>query len=87
MVKLTEKLNVRNAGLSLGILFAIMHILGIITMRLGGLKYWMWAHFVDFNYTIQNFNVLALIVGTAVAFAVGVFIGIIFTLLYNALSE
>ncbi len=79
------EVNTKKVALTLGILFALLHTIGVLLMSTF-MKYWTWVHFVTFQYTTQAFNFVTLIVGIVGAFLGGLILGWLFALIYNKLS-
>ena len=81
------KLNEKQAGLSLGGLFVIMHTLwsAAVASGIGGwlldLAYSM--HFVTSTASIASFNLVSGVIGIALAFACGYVTGYVFALIWN----
>lgn len=84
---MAEKINPNNFALSLGILFALGHGIGVLLLQLGLMQYWSWVHFVDIPYIITQFDVIPFIAGLFTSFIVGVLAGLIFAGLYNTFTK
>lgn len=80
-----EEVNTKKVALTLGILFAVLHTIGVLLMS-PLIKYWTWVHFVSIQYAVQPFNFVTLIVGIVGAFLGGLILGWLFALIYNKLS-
>lgn len=78
------ELNTKKLALTLGILFAAMHAIGVLAIS-PLMKYWTWAHFVSFQYTMQAFSLGTFVVGIVGAFLTGLVVGWLFAVLYNRL--
>lgn len=81
------KCNPNQAGLTLGILFAILHILWIIAIGIGfGQRLVDWAHsihFVECQHTILSVSAGTAIIGIITAFISGYILGWLFAVLWN----
>ena len=82
-----QECNQSRAGLSLGILFAIMHGLWAVSVGLGiakGIVDWLLnMHFIGRPYTLLPFSLTTGIIGIIIAFITGYVIGYVFAYLYN----
>lgn len=82
-----EKTNNHQTGLSLGILFTLMHGLWLIVVALDWgetfLSWWLSLHFVEDSYRIINLNLTTAILGLLAAFGTGYLIGWFFALIFN----
>lgn len=79
------------AGLALGLLFAVLHILWVISVAIGSaqgiMNWWQGLHFININFSILSFSfgkTLLLIVWT---FVIGYILGWIFAWLYNKFTK
>jgi len=75
-------------GLSLGLLFALLHIIGIVLIQWGGngLVDWMKAlHFIstDMTVTVLPFEFSMAIIGVIAVFVVGAIVGALFAWIWN----
>ncbi len=82
-----EKLNKNAVGLSLGIIFLIVHLLWIIAV-VGGfaetlIVWWNNSHFIHTNMTVTNFYIGTALLTLIRAFIGGYIIGWIFAFIYN----
>jgi len=77
------ELNTKKVSLSLGIVFAIMHTIGIIGIFVGLIKYAEWVHFINDELTVQPFSLLPFVLGIATAFVIGAVVGWLFATVYN----
>jgi len=84
-----DELNKNKLGLSLGILFGLMHLLWVILVAVGlGQKIIDWAqsiHFLAPVYTVASFSILTAIIGVATAFVCGYVIAWVFAFINNKL--
>ena len=83
---MSEGLCSKTTSLSLGILFAMMHIVGTIGILLGSMKYVEKLHFIVTPYTVSSFSIWTFLTGIILAFMGGFIIGFVFTHIYNYLS-
>ncbi len=81
---MAEKLSPKKLGLSLGIVFAAMHVLGVLAMT-NLIQYWQWVHFLKVQYVVSAFSFGTFLLGALVAFVVGMILGYVVALLYNKL--
>ena len=81
------ELNPRKVSLTLAIVFAILHTIGIIAILSGAIDYVMWVHFLTKSYIILPFDVGTFLLGLAGAFVLGYVIGWLFTLIYNSVNR
>ena len=79
---MAEKLNMQRTALSLGILFVVLHGVGVLFMS-ALMRYWQWAHFVSMQYTPTGFSFGVWVGGIVVAFVAGAVVGGLFSLIYN----
>lgn len=85
-------LNVKRAALTLGILFGILHLVGVLLIVLsnGGILGWKLAmHHVQLGAPVSAlpFNIVSLIIGTVVAFVGGAVVGALFAYIWNAMKD
>ena len=73
----------KRVALTLGIMFAIFHTIGVLLLQTGIASYAKWAHLIDFQYTIQPFSIVPFIAGIITAFIVGYVIGWLFVTIYS----
>jgi len=81
------ELNSKRTALSLGILFAIMHTIGVIAILSGALDYIMKVHFLTKSYIILPFDLVTFVLGVATAFVMGWIVGWLFASIYNYLTK
>ena len=84
------ELNKNNVGLSLGIIFAILHLIWIIAV-VGNfadtlLTWWYNGHFIEANLKITEFKFGTALITIIRSFIGGYIIGWIFTFIYNKLN-
>ncbi len=84
---MAEKLNLKKVSLSVGITFAILHILGVIGILAGLLTWWQSLHFISIPFTVQAFSIGTLIIGIIKAFVCGAVVGLIFAVVYNNVAK
>jgi|SRR3989344_870393 len=83
---MSECLCPKTTGLSLGILFAIIHGVAAIGISLGAMKYVEKLHFITIQHAVQPFSIWTFLTGLILAFMAGFIVGFIFTKLYNYFS-
>ena len=83
---MADKSSPKRLAFSLGIIFGILHAIGVLLIFAGLLQYWSWAHFVSLQYTIASFSIIKFIVGTIAASVIGMMVGWLFAIVYNKLS-
>lgn len=80
-------IKIKAAALSLGLFFAIIHLIGVILIQVGGSALINWKlglHFLSgVSYTVTAFGIGTLIIGLIAAFVVGAILGALFAWLYN----
>lgn len=84
------KLNLKQAAISLGILFGILHFVTVIfiTQTNGKIiNWWMASHHMQITYTTPALSVLTLIFGTISAAVIGAILGVLFVVIWNTFSE
>lgn len=80
------RLNEKRVALSLGLLFALLHIIGVLLIVFGDYIAWSSSmHFMSFSYSVNPFDVVTLIIGAVLAFVAGAVIGWLFAAIWNAL--
>ena len=80
-------LNTKKVSLTTGLVFAVMHTVGVIGIRIGLMKYWGWVHLVSFQYVLEKFNLGVFALGIVTAFLAGLIVGWLFTAVYNSLNK
>ena len=87
---MTNKLNKNSAGLSLGIILVLVHLLWFIIILLGLaqplLSWIVESHFVKINIEIAQFNFITATLTLIRAFIGGYIIGWLFAFIYNKLA-
>jgi len=84
------KLNAKQAGLSLGILFGMTHFVGVflITLTNGGIvEFAMRIHHIKTPLIYLPLDIGNLIIGTILATISGIAIGALFATIWNMLEE
>lgn len=82
----------KRAAISLGLLFAVLHIVWVVlvTATGGGMMGWCQSiHFLTTGaaYTALPFDLLTFIVGIVGAFIVGAVVGWLFAFIWNKMKE
>lgn len=83
-----KKISVNKLGLSLGILFTLMHLTWVISVAVLGEKavtYLAGMHFITDGFVTLPVTLGASITGIVLAFVSGYVIGGVFTLIWNKL--
>ena len=86
-IKQLNQINVKHISFTLGVLFAILHIIGTILIQFKIIRYIEVLHFMDMTYYIQPFSLLLWLIGIGFAFLVGCFIGWLYATMYNYFSK
>ena len=73
----------KRVALTLGIVFAIFHTIGVLLLQTGMASYTKWVHLIDFQYTIQPFSAVPFIAGIITAFIIGNIVGWLFVTIYK----
>jgi len=86
-----EKLNKNKVGLSLGIIFLLLHLIWILAV-MGGfaeiiLAWWNSSHFINMDFTITTFKIITAALTLFRAFIGGYLIGWLFAFIYNKLNN
>lgn len=82
------KLDVRKTGLSLGVVFALYHLLWVLATMLMGTSFLKWVtsiHFISISYSVMAFDLMKLFLGLVTAFLLGLVLGVVFAYVYNRL--
>ena len=82
-------LKTKPLALSIGLLFAALHLVWVILMQLFGKALIDWKlglHFVSLDVGVEPFSVLTLVVGLVVAFVVGYVVGALFVYIHNKVA-
>lgn len=85
---MNEKCDVRKAAITLGLVFALYHLLWIVLVAMGGSDFVNWVagmHFVWVPYTALAFDIVTLIIGLVGAFVLGAVTGAVFAYIWNSL--
>lgn len=86
-----KKINKKQTGLSLGILFGLMHLVWLLALIIGWAESWvnlmLRYHFVSKAYQIESFNLGTGIVGLGGALLCGYVTGWIFAYIWNWSGE
>ena len=81
------KVNIEQAGLTLGILLAIVHVFWSVLVASGNaqgaINWKLGMHFLSGNVTVLPFNLATALTLTLMAFIIGVLIGSLFALIWN----
>jgi hypothetical protein len=83
-------MDANKTGLSLGILFAIMHLLGITLISVFGERFLTFAaglHFLGQQIPIFRFNLGTAVIGICLAFFVGYSAGAVYASIRNKLEK
>lgn len=87
----SNKLDGKKVGLTLGILFALMHLAWIFIVNLGwgqaATRLLYYLHFLDLSPTIETFSFIVAISGVITAFIFGYLIGWVFSALWNWVNK
>lgn len=89
MTKFKQQIDERTAALSLGLLFAVMHLAGIALTAAYGARWIMSIqslHFVAYPFTVLPVTGLAAIEGIIAAFIAGAVIGWVFAAIWNLVA-
>ncbi len=84
------KLDIRQAAISLGAVFGIVHFATVLLITLSGgalSGWWMTTHHVRAQYMVEPLNAGLLIVGTVVAAIIGAAIGALFAVIWNSIEK
>jgi len=84
------KLDMRNAALSLGLLFAVLHLAGALLIILtngAAIGYVQYIHFLRMQTQYSGFTPTILVEGMVTAFIIGAFIGALFAWIWNRVSR
>jgi len=80
----------RTVALSLGLLFAVLHTVGVLLLvgTGGALKGWaLGLHFLNIAYTVTAFDAVTFVIGIVAAGVAGAVIGWLFAAIWNWLSK
>ncbi|MEW5996087.1 MAG: hypothetical protein AB1657_00635 [Candidatus Micrarchaeota archaeon] len=80
----------KRAAISLGLLFAVLHVIGIVLIAATGggiVGWWHSVHFLSMAYTVAAFDIVTFIVGLVGAFVTGAVIGWLFAFIWNWAKE
>lgn len=83
---MVDKCDIRKAGLTLGVVFALCHLGWTILVLLFGKPFLSWIagmHFISVSYSPMPLDFHVLIMGIVLAFASGAVIGSVFAYIYN----
>lgn len=83
------KCDIKKSGMSLGILFGIMHFAWVVlvTATNGWIVEWIMSlHNVQMEHSYPPFDLVNLIIGTIIAIILGFVIGSLFAIIYNNLG-
>lgn len=81
------ELNSRKVSLTMAILFAILHTVGVLAILSGAVDYLMKVHFLTKSYIVLPFDIGTFLLGVAGAFVVGYAVGWLFTWIYNSVNR
>ena len=81
-----DKLHTKRVSKALGMTFAIIHAAVVLMLQAGASTYWGWAHMMNMPITVQPFNIITFLAGTAVAGIAGAVIGWLFATIYNKVN-
>jgi hypothetical protein len=84
---LMEKLNIKEAALSTGVVFALLHTTGVFLVRTRVWNFIEWIHSFKINLELTQITAASLVSGILTAFVVGCIIGTVFVLVHNKLHK
>ena len=76
-------MNPKKVAITLGLVFAIFHTLGVLLIQKGLLDYWSKIHLVSFQYSVQPWNWVVFAQGVATALVGGLVVGGVFATVWN----
>jgi hypothetical protein len=90
MGEMNMKLNLKQASISLGIVFGAMHFLSVLLITQSNgmmVNWWMNSHHMQFASNIIDLNIFTLILGTISTSIIGALVGALFVIIWNHLDE
>ena len=80
-------LHVGRVAVSLGSLFATLHLAGIFLLQARVLDIWMMLHFIEMEYVVLALDWPLVLGGVVVAFLIGSIVGALFSVIYNLIAR
>ncbi len=85
------KIDMKQAALSLGLTFAVIHFAAVLLVVLSGgwiVGFSLWLHHIGgLTATAMPLDIIGLVVGTLLAFVAGAAAGALFVAIWNALDK
>ncbi len=76
-------MNPKKVAVTLGIMFAVFHTLGVLLVQKGMLDYWGKVHLVSIQHTVQPFMLMPFVQGIVTAIVSGLVVGWVFATVWN----
>ena len=76
-------MNPKKVAITLGIVFAVFHTLGVLLIQKGLLDYVSKIHLVSFQYSVQPWNWAVFAQGVVTALVGGLVVGWVFATVWN----
>lgn len=90
-VRRLQEIDKKQASLSVGVLFALMHFVWLLAVLVGLARGWvdlaLGYHFVSKSYEILSFNLVTGLIGLVAAFVCGYVTGWVFAYIWNWAGE
>ncbi len=84
---MTDKINQKSLALTLGIVFALGHTVGVVLILAGAINWILKMHFFEPKFSLLPFSLPMLLLGIVLTFIFGLIVGWLIAVIYNAFHK